>query len=230
MRARRNASCIAVYAGAGLVTALMFGFVLFATSAGRKAPAEIPQADGIVVLTGADNRIPEGMRLLAEQKGRRLLISGVNPRTSREEVRRYNRAADGLFACCVDIGYLAQDTIGNADEAMEWARRHKYRRLIVVTSSYHMPRSLAEISRVLPEAELIASPVVPRSLTDQAWWLSASATRMLLSEYLKLLPSAARLAVARLARSFDAGALAAYAGAGPGPGPSPASRPAARTP
>lgn len=209
MRARLGASCIAIYTSAALFTALMFGFVLFATSAGRKAPADIPIADGIVVLTGADNRIPEGMRLLAGNKGRRLLISGVNPRASRDEVRRHARAQNGLFDCCVDIGYAAQDTIGNADEAMEWARRNKFRRLIVVTSSYHMPRSLTEFSRVLPDAELIASPVVPRSLTEGAWWLSASATRMLLSEYLKLLPSAARLAATRLVRSLEGGALAA---------------------
>lgn len=215
MRVRLRASCIAVYVSAGLVTALMFGFVLFATTAARKAPVDVPGADGIVVLTGADNRIPEGIRLLSERKGRRLLISGVNPRTSREEVRRHNPVQNGLFDCCVDIGYLAQDTVGNADEAMGWARHHRYRRLIIVTSSYHMPRSLAEIARVMPEAELIASPVVPRQLSERPWWLSPSATRILIAEYFKLLPSAARLAAARLVRSFDAGALAAHYSAQP---------------
>lgn len=196
--------------GAALGSALMFGFVLFATAAGRQPPAEVAAGDGIVVLTGADHRIVEGMRLLGLGKADRLLISGVNPKTSREELRRHNRAEDRLFDCCVDIGIEAQDTVGNASETVEWAHRHNFRRLIVVTSSYHMPRSLTEIARVLPDADLIAAPVLPRMLAERAWWLNPSATRLLLGEYLKLIPSAARLAATRLARTLDGSAPAVH--------------------
>jgi uncharacterized SAM-binding protein YcdF (DUF218 family) len=210
MRARIGVTTIAVYLGAALLVALIFGFVLFATTAGRKPPDRIADADGIVVLTGAEHRIAEGMRLLTLGRAKRLLISGVNPKTTRDEIRRRNGGGERLFDCCVDIGYVAQDTVGNADEAMEWARAHGYRSLIVVTSSYHMPRSLAEIARVLPEAELIASPVVPRNLAEQPWWLSASTMRILFSEYCKYLPAAAKLVAARLVRTLDGGTLAAH--------------------
>lgn len=215
MQARHGVWSIAVFLGAGLVTVLMSGFVLFASLATRNAPLQVSSADAIVVLTGAENRIQEGLRLLSENKGLRLLISGANPKTSRDEVRRHSRIQDRLFDCCVDIGYLAQDTIGNAVETMQWARQHTYRRLIVVTSSYHMPRSLAEIARVMPEAELIAAPVVPRTLAEQAWWLNIAATRMLLSEYLKLLPAAAKLAASRLVRTLEGDAIAARGDAHP---------------
>ncbi|MGE0626683.1 MAG: YdcF family protein [Hyphomicrobiaceae bacterium] len=178
--------------GAGILVLLLFGFVLFATAATRKASQQIAQADGIVVLTGGKLRIDEGMQLLRDGRGRRLLITGVNPRTTRNDVKRIANPGAELFDCCVDFGYMAQDTIGNADETRDWVKRNHYGSLIVVTSSYHMPRSLSELGRALPGVELIPHPVVPPSLSGKAWWLDQSTIRMLASEYLKLLPSAAR--------------------------------------
>ena len=196
---RRTRTALIIAGAAGLVL-LMLGFVVFASSAGRRAPPRVDQADAIVVLTGADRRIDEGMRLLRDGFGRRLLISGVNLRTRPEQVRRLANPGDTLFNCCVDFGYVAQDTIGNAEETKAWADHYRFSRLIVVTSSYHMPRSLTELGRLLPDTELIAYPVVPRALRDQVWWLHAATTRLLMAEYLKLLPSAARFAVARIKR------------------------------
>ena len=183
-------------------TLFMLGFVVFANLSSRRTPHNIGTglgpADAIVVLTGADKRIDEGVRLLREGRGRRLLISGVNPQTRPQQVRRLANPGEALFQCCVDFGYDAQNTIGNADETKAWAEHHRFSRLIVVTSSYHMPRSLAELGRVLPNAQLIAHPVVPRILREETWWLHLSTMRMLVSEYAKLLPSAARYAAVRL--------------------------------
>ena len=107
------------------------------------------------------------------------------------------------FDCCVDLGYAALDTIGNADETRAWAEARNYESLIVVTASYHMPRSLAELARVLPGTKLIAHPVMPKSFRQEVWWLHVRTTRTLVSEYLKFLPSAARYGVARLLGPWD---------------------------
>ena len=64
-----------------------------------------------------------------------------------------------MFECCVDIGYEAQDTPGNADETMHWAADQGFSKLIIVTSSYHMPRSLTELGRVMPDVRLVPYPV-----------------------------------------------------------------------
>jgi uncharacterized SAM-binding protein YcdF (DUF218 family) len=189
---------IAAIAVAG---ALVFagGFVMFARTVAAYAPAPVPQADAIVVLTGGELRLVAGARLLAEKRGRRLLISGVNRQTTREDLRRLSGLPDGLFSCCVDIDF-AEHTTANADETRAWATARRFARLIVVTSSYHMPRSLIELERVMPGVVLVPYPVVSNRVQAGHWWRDAHTARVLLSEYLKFLPSAARYGVARIWR------------------------------
>jgi uncharacterized SAM-binding protein YcdF (DUF218 family) len=198
--------------GTGAMTAaLIFGFVLFAVAVTRDAreAAGDRKADGIVVFTGGGKRLPEAMRLLDNGLATRLLISGVNRRTSRDDVRRLvtpsGNGAPGAgtaraFDCCVDIGYDALDTIGNADEARTWATTWRFSSLIVVTASNHMPRSLAELRLALPDVRLIPHAVVPGKLKGGPWWLHADAVKELATEYLKFLPTAARYGVVQLIR------------------------------
>ncbi|MCB1484504.1 MAG: YdcF family protein [Hyphomicrobiaceae bacterium] len=179
--------------------ALVFGFMLFATSVMREqsTAAALTNADGIVVLTGAAARISAGAELLKQGHGKRLLISGVNRITTKNDVERLSGLDHKSFTCCVDLGYEALDTVGNADEARTWANANGYRKLIVVTSSYHMPRALAEFALAMPDAEFIPHTVTPKDFPESGWWLSVRTTRYLLSEYLKYLPAAARLATQR---------------------------------
>ncbi len=192
---------------AGLLLALfMFGFILFAITVTKVRPTGKHAdtsgrlggrlADGIVVLTGGEKRIDEALRLLDNGSADRLLITGVNRKTSRDDVRRLVAAASPrksrAFDCCVDIGYDALDTIGNADEARTWATERHFNSLIVVTASNHMPRSLAELRLKLPSTQLIPHPVVPNKLRASPWWLHPEVTKELAFEYLKFLPTAAR--------------------------------------
>ena len=131
--------------------------------------------------------------MLRQGVGRRLLISGVNPRTSKGAIREQTGEDRRLFECCVDIGREAHDTIGNAEETRDWAAQRRYLRLIVVTSSYHMPRTLAEFSRAMPRVRFIAHPVFSRNVRDHAWWQSPGTLRFLLGEYVKFIAAAARL-------------------------------------
>src|SRR5262245_17217349 len=189
------------------------GFVLFATLAMRDPGRQSPRADGIVVLTGGQTRIVEGARLLEEGRGSRLLISGVNPQIRRESVQRLSGLDDAMFNCCVDIDH-AVDTIGNATETRRWAEAQHYTTLIIVTASYHMPRSLAELSRAMPGIKLIPHPVVPKDLRRHVWWLDATATRILVSEYLKFLPAAARLGASRVLGHWQTSSLASATAVG----------------
>jgi uncharacterized SAM-binding protein YcdF (DUF218 family) len=193
----------------------LLGFLVFATSATQGPRIPVPGADAIVVLTGADKRIEEGGKLLNDGRGRRLLISGVNPQIGRDEIRRMVKSPESIFDCCVDVGYLARDTTGNADETRDWVRRWRFRKLIVVTSSWHMPRSLVELARTLPGVELVPYPVVPKSMVEEPWWVRPGILRRLAAEYLKLIPAAARYAGSRLLHPAAAdGSLHASAGLG----------------
>jgi len=191
--------------------AFIGGFVVFASSTARYAPAVGERADGIVVLTGAAHRLSEASRLLAEGQGKRLLISGANRMATRHDLYRTSGLDKTLFNCCVDIGYAAHDTVGNAEETKAWAAEHRFSRLIIVTSRYHMPRSLIEVRRAMPMAVLIPYPVVSRNFRTERWWMHAATARLLFTEYVKFLPSAARFGVARLIRSWGGSALAGSA-------------------
>lgn len=188
---------------------LLAGFVVFAMTVMREPQTAAEKADGIIVLTGGQLRIQEGARLLNRGYGQRLLISGVNTQTGQSDLLRLSRLDKEKFNCCVDLGYTALDTIGNATEAKTWAEAHRYRSLIVVTSNYHMPRTLVELSRVMPAGtKLIPHTVIPRTFSTDAWWLSPLTARNLVAEYLKFLPSAARFAFHQALTPFDAGSVA----------------------
>ncbi len=192
----------------GVTTSLFFfGFVLFAVNVMKDQPEVVVPADGIIVLTGGDFRILEGVRLLHGGLAHHLLISGVNSKTSRDDLLKVTGLNPELFNCCVELGYAAQDTEGNAEEARTWALGRKMSRLIVVTSSYHMQRSLAELALKLPGVDLVPNPVIPRTFRNRAWWLRFSAARIILSEYIKYLPVAARLEVWRHLRNLGSADL-----------------------
>jgi uncharacterized SAM-binding protein YcdF (DUF218 family) len=169
------------------VLALAIGFFVFVESLERleRRPAE--RADGIVALTGGAQRIGDAIDLLAQGYARRLLISGVNERTSREEIARLNPGQRRLVECCVDLDYRARNTIGNAIETRRWTERNGFRSLIVVTSAYHMPRTLDELDHAMPNLRKIPHSVVTPNLDPAAWWHDPATARILASEYVKFL-------------------------------------------
>lgn len=165
------------------------GLLAFAQRVERSTPPTEPaRADAIVALTGAsDLRLEAAARLLERGKGERLLISGVNREASRADVMAVTGAVKPVYDCCVDLGYTAADTVGNAGEIAEWARGKSYKRLIVVTSDYHMPRSILEIRAAMPEAVLVEYPVVTGPVDVRRLWRKGGDARRLTVEYCKYL-------------------------------------------
>jgi uncharacterized SAM-binding protein YcdF (DUF218 family) len=198
---------IVLTSGAALLL-FTVGFIMFATVVTRPPAVADPRADGIVVLTGESRRIAEGARLLKEGRAERMLISGVFRHTGKRALIKISGLPEQKFDCCVDVGYTAHDTAGNANEARSWATQRHYASLIIVTASYHMPRSLAELALALPGARLIPHPVTPATFPESRWWLSPAVARKLFSEYIKFLPTAAHLTVARALGTTQPSSLA----------------------
>jgi len=185
--------------------ALSAGFVGFAERIAAQAPPSDPRAEGIVVLTGGTSRIDEALELLAEGRARRLLISGVNPAVTRSTLAgTISEDLRSVLACCVDLDYVAEDTVGNAAETRDWAARQGFRSLIVVTSDYHMPRSMAELAKAMPDRRLIPFPVSNPDLHLARWWREGAAFTLLLREYGKFLVAEARRMIAPPVASTDA--------------------------
>ena len=170
-------------------------FLLFVTNL-PTAPAMPPSADGIVTLTGGDERLDTAVALLERGVGKRLLVSGVGRETTKETVGKMSEGG-ARFRCCADIGYAAEDTHGNAEEAAQWVRDNHFDSLVIVTGRYHMPRTMREFSAVLPDITLIAYPVDQSRIDLKGWWMHPRTAQLLHREYVKYLAS---LVTTRLAK------------------------------
>ena len=170
------------------------GFLWFVWRMPSEEVALDRSADGIVVLTGGALRISDAIELLAAGRGRRLLISGANRSTNQSEIARLNPEFARVVGCCVDFD-RSLNTLGNAIETRRWAQSRGFRSLIVVTSSYHMPRAMAEIAHQLPDATLIAFPVVSDRRRSEPWWGNTATIRFMVTEYLKYMYAQLRMRV-----------------------------------
>jgi uncharacterized SAM-binding protein YcdF (DUF218 family) len=183
-----------------LVVIWFCGLLAFASRVQQQTPARAPTpAQGIVALTGAgsNQRLSTAVGLLEDGYGRRVLVSGVNRAATREDIRNVSRAVRRLYDCCVDLGFTAADTVGNARETAAWAQAMRYRSLIVVTSDYHMPRAMLELHAVLRGAGITTQTyaVPTASLKSRRWWRNPGAARLMVVEYCKYLAILGREAV-----------------------------------
>ena len=190
LRATLVAALAIVLVAAGL------GFIRFLSQL-RGAEAEpASHADGIVVLTGGSSRVSDAMELLAGGYGKRLLISGVHPTNAASDISRSLSDNQSLLSCCVDLDRSAVNTRSNAAETRRWAHERGFRSLIVVTSNYHMPRAIVELSHAMPDVRLIPFAVVGEKWRDEPWWTSGATVRLLLSEYVKYVAAEVRVRLA----------------------------------
>jgi len=176
------------------------GFAIFVLNLPRPEGDPASKADAIVALTGEGGRLAPAVLLLEQGGGKRLLITGVNKATTKRSLKTLLQDAGMAFDCCADLGFAAADTRGNAEEAAHWAREHNYRSLIVVTTSYHMPRSLAEFGAQMPDVKLVPFPVPAEERNPAAW----QTFRRLHGEYVKFLASLARIGIQDLTNRADA--------------------------
>ncbi len=176
----------------GVVLAYFAGFMIFL--ARMPSPPQTVRADGIVALTGGEARLDTAVALLEKGAAKRLLISGVGLDTRKETLGRMARGK-ARFECCADVGYAAEDTFGNAEEAAEWTRQHGFRSLIIVTARYHMPRALREFSDAMPEVTLVPFPVENAAMDVDHWWRQRGTAILLQQEYIKYLGSVAMTAL-----------------------------------
>ena len=183
---RRRAGRALLWLALGGVVVLVGGYINFASRLALNE-ASAPRTDAIVVVTGGAQRVGDAIGLLHADRGSRLLISGVNERTGREELAKLNPKAREALACCVDLDYRARNTIGNAIETRRWVRQHGFRSLLLVTSNYHMPRTMLEFNHAMPGVRIVPYPVVTDQVDVTAWWKDWHTIRLLVPEYAKYL-------------------------------------------
>src|SRR5579871_6244230 len=188
----------AVIVPLAFVAAILFGFIGFLAQLRNTETRPSRQADGIVVLTGGASRVSDAMELLAAGYGKRLLISGVHPTSTVNDISRSVQESQALFNCCVDLDRSAVSTRGNASETRRWAHERGFKSLIVVTSNYHMPRAIVELSHAMPDITLVPYAVVGEKWRDDPWWENGATFRLVLGEYVKYIAAGVRVRLADL--------------------------------
>jgi uncharacterized SAM-binding protein YcdF (DUF218 family) len=182
---------------------LVAGFVWFA----ENLPGGVEDAtptDAVVVLTGGSDRISTGLALLEQGKGKRLFVSGVNPKVDAPELLHVARTGSGgetvspALAARIDLGHAAGDTFGNAVETVDWMRANNFHSMRLVTADYHMRRALIEFRLAAPDIAIVPNPVTPAATGAGRWWRDRATFNLLLSEYGKYVIAKWRYTIARL--------------------------------
>lgn len=191
----RVASYVAVYFILA-VASLLAGLQHFVLTLPEQPRGTLQFTDGIVVMTGGQQRLDDGLRLLGDGKAEKMLISGVGEGVNRavlvQEFELNDSEAELLF-CCVELDFTASNTRGNATAARTWATAHAMDSLRLVTASYHMPRVLVVFAREMPELDLYQWPVTPEDLNLSGWWRDPAMLRLLTREYAKYLTETIRI-------------------------------------
>ena len=143
------------------------------------------KTDAIIVLTGGKNRISEAVKLLNDGLGEKLLISGVAQKTSLQDLSKRNDIVI-LTQREITLDKRSTNTIENAIEAVEWARKNNIKSIRLVTSNYHILRSELEFQAKAPELEIILHPVYSENVSA-SWWRSPRSFCLVASEYNKFL-------------------------------------------
>ncbi len=168
------------------------GLAAFVASSLSIGDRRLAPTDAIVVLTGGRLRLETGLQLLAAGRASKLFISGVNQRVDREALLRALGPSAQREACCIVLGHEAADTLGNARETASWMRAEGYKSLRLVTSWYHMRRSLLEFERAMPQIAIVAHPVYAPHVEPERWWAWHGAALLVIGEYHKYLAACLR--------------------------------------
>lgn len=161
------------------------GFLVFAWQINNYPHDIEDHTQAIIALTGGRNRIAEAIKLLNDGKADMLFISGVGKQSSLKAIQKRNRisitAENRVF-----IGKEATNTVENAIETKAWIHNNKITSIRLVTSNYHIPRSITEFKTLNPGLKIVVHPVYSE-LVEKKWWTSWHTFSLIFSEYNKFL-------------------------------------------
>jgi len=177
------------------------GLFVFASYIPDEVSAPDQKTDAIIVLTGGSGRLSAGLQLLSDHRAKKLFVSGVYRGLDVRRLLEMSQRSPEELACCIGIGHAA-DTIANAAETAIWMREQGFNSMRLVTSNYHMPRSLLEFREALGEVTAIPHPVFPEHVKRDRWWAWPGTATLIVGEYNKFLLAWTRHRAQHLIKSF----------------------------
>lgn len=162
------------------------GLIAFAEAIPKQLSDTGTQTEAIVVLTGGSGRLDEGLRLLSSGRAEKLFVSGVYQGLDVKALLQLSQSDPTELERRIGIGG-ATNTKGNASETADWVAAEGIKSLRLVTSGYHMPRSLLEFSHVLRRVDIVPHPVFAEHVKVGRWWAWPGTTGLIIGEYNKFL-------------------------------------------
>lgn len=171
------------------ITLLVFGawvvgLCLFAYSINHFPTDTQTHTQAIVVLTGGRNRISEAVKLLNQGLADKLFISGVEKNTSLQDISISQDIP--MPKKKVSLEKKSTNTIENAIETQAWLKKHNITSIRLVTSNYHLPRSIQEFQYQNSHLHIVPHPVFSEHVAKE-WWTKTRSFCLIASEYNKFL-------------------------------------------
>ena len=183
-------------------------FVLWALLAiGAQAlivSSPLPHADALLVLAGGvvyDERVQYAARLFQEGKGSIVLLTNdgqrrpwsVQLQRNPTSVEQAILTLEGEGVAAHQIGVLPGIVRGTSDEALavsRYARTHRLRSVLAVTSPYHTRRTLWTLRQFLKDRGVAvgveAVPMTPATPAPATWWANRRGWATVGAEFVKL--------------------------------------------
>ena len=160
-----------------IIILLVTGFIIFLIKLDWQ-PHSLKPVDiqGIVVLTGDTGRIPYLLSLIENGFSGPVLISGANPTVSLEDILGETILTTEQMEA-ITLDNRSQTTRENVLETKLWAHEHQLTQIGLITSHYHMPRSLRLFKELAKNLTLTPLPVIREDIPQEFY----------VREYLKFL-------------------------------------------
>lgn len=177
-----------------LITTWFFGFLLFINTIPESTQDPGAKTDAIVVWTGWNCRVSTAIDLLVQGYSDKLFISGIKggyPDLTFDKCKKTTINGGNLqdemvrLRSKITLGPLALSTIGNAIETAKWVKESDIKTVRLVTTGIHLPRSLMEFQRYMPDIQVIAHPVSLEHFDHRDWYKNLFVFKICAREYTK---------------------------------------------
>lgn len=162
-----------------VVTALFVDFT-YKTFSARPGTAEV---DAIVVLVGGKGRVEEGVRLFREGRARWLFLVGVDPAVRKNDLYRQRPGDPPPERVLLEKS--SRNTLENALYGRDLLQAHGVRKVLLITSRYHLKRATLLLRNAVPPQVAIYPHPVDSANLRQNWWYHVGTFRLLFSEFYK---------------------------------------------
>ena len=159
-----------------------------------------PENTNIVILTGGTNRIKDGFDIINkfDEKSKytiKILVSGTGKGFTKLSIKNMLSPDFDLklIKCCVELDAISQNTYSNAKQTLKWSTKNNIKEFILITSNYHMPRSILEFKNKMPNIRILTYPIKPRKHEINNWLNSFETFSLIFYEFCKFIISNIRI-------------------------------------